>query len=142
MWIEIKALPYKIFFIKDLVDRKDIGIKYCPMEKMVAYRGCYCRRRSEYVAKRFRLDIKLANSFLCIRVSFSTEQYWGELKMLLKYLKGTKTEYLTLGMNGIELMKIWIDSSYAIHQYMKDPYWRIDINGERGCDYQILKTEY
>ena len=95
-----------------------------------------------HVAKRFRLDIKLANSFLCIRVSFSTEQYWGKLKMLLKYLKGTKTEYLTLGMNGIELMEIWIDSSYAIHQYMKDPYWRIDINGKRGCDYQILKTEY
>ena len=35
MWTEMKALPYKVFFIMDLVDRKDIEIKYCPTDDMV-----------------------------------------------------------------------------------------------------------
>ena len=36
MWTEIKALPYKVFFIKDLVDRKEIVIEYYPTGDMVA----------------------------------------------------------------------------------------------------------
>ena len=36
MWTEIKALPYKVFFIKDLGNRKEIEIKYCPTYNMVA----------------------------------------------------------------------------------------------------------
>ena len=56
---------------------------------------------------------------MCTRVSCSTDQDWEKMRRFLKYLKGTETEYLTLGMNGIDLLETWIDASYAIHQDMK-----------------------
>ena len=56
---------------------------------------------------------------MCTRVSCITEQDWEKMQRLLKYLKGTETEYLTLGMNGIDILEIFIDASYAIHQDMK-----------------------
>ena len=56
---------------------------------------------------------------MCTRVSCSTDQDWEKMRRFLKYLKGTETEYLTLGMNGIDLLETWIDASYAIYQYMK-----------------------
>ena len=52
-------------------------------------------------------------------VSCSTDQDWEKLRRFVKYLKGTEIEYLTLGMNGIDLLETWIDASYVIHQYMK-----------------------
>ena len=71
-----------------------------------------------HVAKRCRLHIKLSLSFFCTIVACITYQYWEKLGRLLKYIKGTETEYLSLGMNGIYLSETWIDSYYAIHQDM------------------------
>ena len=36
MWTEIKALPYKVFLIKDLVNREEIEIGYFSTDDMVA----------------------------------------------------------------------------------------------------------
>jgi hypothetical protein len=72
-----------------------------------------------YVSKRGRLDIQLAIAFLCTRVSVSTEQDWRKLKRVLEYLHGTLDEFLTLGADDIEMMKTWVDASYAVHGDMK-----------------------
>ena len=42
-----------------------------------------------YVSKRARVDIDLAVSFMCTRVSRSTEEDWGKLRRLLNYISGT-----------------------------------------------------
>ena len=42
-----------------------------------------------YAWKRCRLDIQLASSFFCNRVSCSKEQDWGKLKWVLQYLRWT-----------------------------------------------------
>ena len=42
-----------------------------------------------YVSKRARVDIDLAVSFLCTRVSKSTEDDWDNLRRLLNYLYKT-----------------------------------------------------
>ena len=52
-------------------------------------------------------------------MSCSTDQDWGKLQIFLKYLKGTETEYLTLGMNDIDILETWIDEEYDIHEDIK-----------------------
>jgi hypothetical protein len=72
-----------------------------------------------FVSKRGRLDIELAISFLCTRVSCSTEQDWKKLKRVLEYLNGTLDECLILGADDITRMNTWVDASYAVHKDMK-----------------------
>jgi hypothetical protein len=72
-----------------------------------------------YVSKRGRLDIQLPITFLCTRVSCSTEQDWAKLKRTLEYLQGTLEEFLTLWADNIQKMKTWVDASYAVHKDMK-----------------------
>jgi hypothetical protein len=49
------------------------------------------------VSKRARLDVLLAISFLCTRVSVSTEHDKAKLRRVLEYLRGTLDLSLTLG---------------------------------------------
>ena len=74
-----------------------------------------------YVSKRCRLDIQLAISFLCTRVSKSTEQDWKKLRRLLQYLYRTRDEFLTLGGTDMMLigMNTFIDVALAVHLDMK-----------------------
>jgi hypothetical protein len=72
-----------------------------------------------YVSKRARLDIQMAVSFLCTRVSCSTVQDWSKLKRVLEYLNGSLDEFLTLGADDLRRMLTWVDASYAVHRDMK-----------------------
>ena len=75
--------------------------------------------RNYYVSKRCRLDIQLTISFLCIRVSCSTEQDWLKLKSLLQYLNRTIDRNLTIGAKKLRTMNAYADASYAVHLDMK-----------------------
>ena len=72
-----------------------------------------------YVLHRGRLDVQLPIAFLCTRVSKSTEQDWSKLKRVLKFLKGTLDNCITLGADDITVMQTWVDASNAVHNDMK-----------------------
>ena len=68
-----------------------------------------------YVSKRARLDIDLNISFLCTRVSRSTQQDWEKLRRLLVYLRNTIGMVRIIGANSLDVIKIWVDASYGVH---------------------------
>ena len=72
-----------------------------------------------YVSKRARLDIDLVISFMCTRVSKSTEEDWEKLERLIKYLKGTMEMVRIIGADSLDVMKTWVDASYATHTDMR-----------------------
>ena len=64
-----------------------------------------------YVAIRARMDLLLANGFLCTRVSKSTEQDFRKLRRLLEYIKGSIDLEYTLGANSMSHLRTWVDAS-------------------------------
>ena len=68
---------------------------------------------------RVRRDIQTAVAFLTTRVTEPDEDNWGKLKRVLRYLKGTKTMKLTLSAVNLSVVKWWVDSSHAVHDYCK-----------------------
>ena len=72
-----------------------------------------------YVSKRARVDIDLAVSFLCTRVSKSTEEDWEKLRRLLNYLYKTIDMPRVIGADGMDVMQTYVDASYAVHMDMK-----------------------
>ena len=72
-----------------------------------------------YVSKRARVDIDLAVSFLCTRVSKSNEDDWEKLRRLLNYLHATINMPRIIGAGGMDVMQTYVDASYAIHMDMK-----------------------
>jgi hypothetical protein len=72
-----------------------------------------------YVAIRARMDLLLANGFLCTRVSKSTEQDLQKLRRLLEYIKGSIDLEYTLGADSMSHLRTWVDASYAVHPDMK-----------------------
>ena len=72
-----------------------------------------------YVAIRARMDLLLANGFLCTRVSKSTEQDLQKLRRMLEYIKGSIDLEYTLGADSMSRLRTWVDASYAVHPDMK-----------------------
>ena len=72
-----------------------------------------------FVTKRARLDIEPTISFLCTRVTKSTEEDWLKLKRLLSYLKCTLDMPRIIGADSLSIVQSWADASYAIHPDMK-----------------------
>ena len=65
------------------------------------------------------MDIDLAISFLCTRVSCSTKVDWEKLRRLLHYLYATLKMPRIIGAHGMEVLTTYVDASYAIHPDMK-----------------------
>ena len=59
-----------------------------------------------YISKRARIDIDLTISFLCTRVSKSTEEDWEKLRRLLQYMHMTIDMPRIIGANGLELCRL------------------------------------
>ena len=76
-----------------------------------------------YVSKRVRVDIDLAVSFLCTRVSKITEEDWSKLRRLLNYLSGTIDMPRIIGANGMDIMEIYVDPSNTVYHGMKGHTW-------------------
>ena len=70
--------------------------------------------------KRVRLDISTTIAFLSNRVTKSTKIDWVKLKRLLKYLNNAKDMTREIGMDGLAVMKIYVDASYAVHHNMRN----------------------
>ena len=72
-----------------------------------------------YVAHRSRSDLLPTISFLCTRVSKSTEQDWTKLKRLIQFVKQTVEDPCYLGADKMSRASTWVDAAYAPHPDMK-----------------------
>ena len=69
---------------------------------------------------RFRKDAQTSIAFLTTRSRKPDEDDWKKLRRLLGYLKRTIKLPLILQANGVNMLKWWVDASYAPH----DDMWR------------------
>ena len=72
-----------------------------------------------FIAKRGRPDIQVPVAFLCTRVQEPTEQDWYKLIRMMKFLKRTKADVLTLSAQDLSVTKWYADASFAVHPDMK-----------------------
>ena len=68
-----------------------------------------------YLAKRARVDILLAVSFLTTRVKAPTSDDAAKLQRVMKYLNGTREHVLVLSPSDISVLESYIDASFACH---------------------------
>jgi len=72
-----------------------------------------------FLCKRARPDIQTAVSFLCTRVKGPDNDDYKKLTRLVKYLRDTLEMPLTLEADKLNILKWWVDASYAVHPDMK-----------------------
>jgi hypothetical protein len=68
-----------------------------------------------FASSRSRKDIQTAVSFLMARVNQPDEDDWSKLKRLLRYIRDTIYMPLILRADSINIIKLWVDASYATH---------------------------
>jgi hypothetical protein len=72
-----------------------------------------------FLCKRARPDLQTAVAFLCTRVQSCNEDDYKKLMRMLKFLRATKDDYLTLSAASLHNVRWWVDASYAVHPDMK-----------------------
>jgi hypothetical protein len=66
-----------------------------------------------------RPNIQQAISVLCTRVKDPNQADWEKLMRVMKYLNGTRSEYLTLSADDLRVVKWYVDASFAVHPDFK-----------------------
>ena len=116
-----------------------------PLSESEAERYHHTTAKLLYASKRARLDIDLAISFLCTKVTKPSKGDLEKLKRVLEYLKGTKSMKRTMGMNDIGYLQTWIDASYATHRDMRGHTGGVISMGKgmiiNGCSKQKINTK-
>jgi hypothetical protein len=72
-----------------------------------------------FLCKRARPDIQTAISFLCTRVKSPDTDDYKKLARVMRYLRGTINMPLTLEADSVQLVKWWVDASFAVHPDMR-----------------------
>jgi hypothetical protein len=72
-----------------------------------------------FLCKRARPDIQTPISFLCTRVKHPDTDDYKKLARVMRYLRCTIDLPLTLEATDVQIIKWWIDSSFAVHPDMK-----------------------
>jgi hypothetical protein len=72
-----------------------------------------------FLYKRARPDIQQAILVLCTRVKDPNQADWEKLMRVMKYLNGTRNEYLTLSADDLRVVKWYVDASFAVHPDFK-----------------------
>jgi hypothetical protein len=72
-----------------------------------------------FLCKRGCPDIQTAIAFLCTRVQQPTEDDYNKLSRCIKYLRGTTELVLRLSAKNLNIIKWWVNVSYAVHPDMK-----------------------
>jgi len=72
-----------------------------------------------FVAKRSRPDIQPTVAVLATRVKEPNESDWKKIVRLLKYLNRTRQKCLTLRVDKLNLLKWYVDVSFAVHPDFK-----------------------
>ena len=90
-----------------------------PLSEQAADKFHHTTANLLYAAKRVRIDIDLAVSFLCARVATLTKGDEFKLKRMLAYLQGTKAIKRIIGTEELHYIQTWINTSYAVHRDMR-----------------------
>jgi hypothetical protein len=72
-----------------------------------------------FLCKRGWPDIQTAIAFLCTRVQHPTKHDYSKLSRVIKYLRSIKDLDLRLSANNLNIVKWWVDASYAVHHDMR-----------------------
>jgi hypothetical protein len=72
-----------------------------------------------FLCKHGRPDTQTAIAFLCTRVQQPTRHDYNKLSRVIKYLRGTSHMVLRLSADNLNIIKWWVDPSYAIHPNMR-----------------------
>ena len=75
-----------------------------------------CVEKGIFLVKRSRPDIQPTISVLSSRVHNTSVQDLEKLVRLCKYLNSKKVLHLVLSIDGLKLIKCYIDASYAVHE--------------------------
>ena len=94
-----------------------------------------------FLCKRARPDIHTAIAFLSTRVREPDEDDWKKLIRMMQYLNGTRELYLTLSADDTNILKWFIDASYAIHPDMKGHTGAVFTMGEGGIMNKSIKQK-
>ena len=72
-----------------------------------------------FLCKRARPDVQTAVAFLCTRVKSPDVDDMKKLRRLVCYLRHTKELCLTLEADNLQIVKWWVDASFAVHPDMR-----------------------
>ena len=72
-----------------------------------------------FLCKRARPDIQPPVAFLCTRVQEPDQDDYKKLARVMKYLRGSSDLVLTLEANNMNIVKWWVDASFAVHPDMR-----------------------
>jgi len=72
-----------------------------------------------FASKRARPDIQPTIAVLCTRVKKPRESDWKRVIRLLKYLNGTCDKELILSADDLQVIKWYVDASFAVHPDFK-----------------------
>ena len=68
-----------------------------------------------YITKRARPDIETSVSYLCTRVSKSTDDDWEKLRRVLGFLQNTIDDVRIIGADSLQNLFTWVDAAYGVH---------------------------
>ena len=93
---------------------------------------------------RCRKDAQTAIAFLMTRMRKPDEDDWEKLRRLLGYIKRTMKLPLILRAEGVNVLKWWVDASYAEHEDMLGHTRGTMSMGKDGCGLIIIisKKQY
>jgi Reverse transcriptase (RNA-dependent DNA polymerase) len=72
-----------------------------------------------FLCKRARPEVQTAVAFLCTRVKSPDVDDMKKLQRLVRYLRDSKELCLTLEADDLQIVKWWVDASFAVHQDMR-----------------------
>ena len=72
-----------------------------------------------FLCKRARPDVQTPVAFLCTRVKSPDVDDMKKLQRLVRYLRDSKKLCLTLEADDLQIIKWWVDASFAVHQDMR-----------------------
>ena len=72
-----------------------------------------------FACKRARPDIHPAIAGLCTRVKSPNHDDWRKLIKLLRYINGTRKDKLILSADNLNIIKWYVDASFAVHPDFK-----------------------
>jgi len=91
---------------------KSLNLKLCEGYHRTVAKGLFA-------SKRARPDIQPTIAVMCTRVQEPKENDIIKLKRLLKYLNATKEKCLTLSVENLNVIKWYVDASFAVHPNFK-----------------------
>jgi hypothetical protein len=72
-----------------------------------------------FACKRARMDIQEATALLCTRVKTPNQDDLRKLIHLLEYINATRKDVLTLSVDNLNVVKWYVDASFAVHPDFK-----------------------